>query len=109
MNAADRAAFPSVSRIVRIGDARWNSEEDALLTQLSAILEHRAREWQSCMVESLLEPLPRVAHGNAQVHLLYGPKQIDVDSENKLQADINGLVFENILRMSRKGNHVLSS
>jgi hypothetical protein len=63
MNAADRAEFPQASRVVRVGDAGWSSEDDDLLEQLSAIIERRVREQKPQTLEALsalLEPPPRV-------------------------------------------------
>ena len=108
MNTADRKVFPNASRVVRIGDAQWNSVEDELLRQLCEVLTRRARERQPCALERLLEPPPRVRYGSEHVYLLYGPRKIWVDEENQLQADLRGLVFEKIARISRKGNIVLN-
>ena len=107
MNTVDRKAFPNASRVVRIGDAQWNSVEEDLLRQLSEVLNTRARKWQPCALERLIEPPPRVRNGREHVYLLYGPRTIFVDGENQLQADVRGLVFEPIARISRKGNVVL--
>ena len=108
MNAADRKAFPNATRVVRIGDAQWSSVEDDLLRQLSEVLNVRAREWQPCTLERLLDPPPRVRNGNKHVYLLYGPRTIWVDADNQIQVDMRGLVFENTSRISRKGNLVLN-
>ena len=108
MKPADRKAFPLASRVVRIGDAEWSSEEDDLLRQLSEVLMRRSRERQPCALERLLEPPPRVRYGSEHVYLLYGPRTIWVDEENQLQLDVRGLVFEPIARISRKGNIVLN-
>ena len=105
MNAADRKAFPQASRIVRISDGEWGSEEDELLRQLCDVLMCRARERQ---LERLLEPPPRVLHGSQHVYLLYGPGTIWVDDSDQLQADVRGLVFEPIARISREGNVFLN-
>ena len=107
MNTVDRKAFPNASRVVRIGDAQWSSVEDDLLRQLSEVLNTRARKWQPCALERLIEPPPRVLHRSEHVYLLYGPRTIFVDGENQLQADVRGLAFEPIARISRKGNVVL--
>ena len=93
---------------MRIGDAQWSSVEDDLLRQLFEVLNVRAREWQPCTLERLLDPVPRVRNGSEHVYLLYGPRTIFVDGENQLQADVRGLVFEPIARISRKGNVVLN-
>ena len=109
MNTADRNAFPQASRVVRVSDGEWSSEEDELLRQLCEVLTRRARERQPCALERLLDPPPRVRNGSEQhVYLLYGPRTIWVDKENQLQADVRGLVFEPIERISRKGNIVLN-
>ena len=108
MNTADRKAFPNASRVVRIGDAQWSSVEDDLLRQLSEVLNARAREWQPCTLERLLEPVPRVLHGNKHVYLFDGPRVIGVDADNQIQVDIRGLVFENTSRISRKANLLLN-
>ena len=105
MNTADRKAFPQASRVVRVSDGEWISEEDELLKQLCDVLMRRARERQ---LERLLDPPPRVCSGSEHVYLLYGPRTIFVDAENQLQADVRGLVFEPIARISRKGNIVLN-
>ena len=103
MNTADRKAFPRASRIVRVSDREWSSEEDELLRQLFEVLTRRARERQPCALERLLDPPPRVRNGSEQhVYLLYGPRTIWVDAENHLQADVRGLVFEPIERISRR-------
>ena len=106
MNTADRKAFPRASRIVRVSDREWSSEEDELLRQLFEVLTRRARERQPCALERLLDPPPRVRNGSDHVYLLYGPRTIWVDEENQLQADVRGLVSEP--RISRKGNVVLN-
>ena len=108
MKPADRKAFPLASCVVRIGDAEWSSEEDDLLRQLSEVLMRRARERQPCALERLLDPLPRVLHGNEHVYVLFGPRVISVDAENQIQVDIRGLVYEPISRISRKGNLVVN-
>ena len=111
MNAADRAEFPQASRVVRVGNAAWNSEDDDLLEQLSAIIERRVRQQKPHTLETLsalLEPAPRVRWKNAHVYLLYGPRMMFVDEENQISADIRGLVFEKTARVSRKGNIVLN-
>ena len=108
MNAADRKAFPQASRIVRLSDAELSSEENRLLRQLFEVLMRRARERQPRALERPLDPVPRVRHGSAHVFLLYGPRVIWVDDENQFQVGIRGLVFENIARISRKGNLVLN-
>ena len=108
MNTADRKAFPQASRVVRVSDGEWSSEEDELLRQLCDVLMCRARERQPCALERLLEPLPRVLHGNKHVYLLFGPRVISVDAENQIQVDIHGLVYESISRISRKGNLVVN-
>ena len=108
MKAADRKAFPMASRIVRINDAEWSSEEDDLLRQLCEVLMRRAKERQPCTLERLLDPPPRVLHGSEHVYLLYGPRKIWVDDSDQLQADVRGLVFEPIARISRKGNVFLN-
>ena len=108
MEKEDRAAFPNASRVVRVGDAQWSSEEDCALDKLMGVLQKRAKDRQPCALEALLQPPPRIRNGNAQVYLLYGPKTIYVDAENKLQADIRGLVYEKIVRVSRKGNLVIN-
>ena len=111
MNTADRKAFPNAARVVRIGDAEWSSEEDDLLQQLSEVIAGRVRERQPVTVEelsALLEPPPRVRRERAHVYLLYGPRMIFVNEENQISGDIRGLVFENIARISRKGNLVLN-
>lgn len=62
MNAADRAEFPKASRVVRVGDAAWSSEDDDLLEQLSAIIARRVREQKPQTLQALsalLEPPPR--------------------------------------------------
>ena len=100
MNAADRKAFPQASRVVRISDAEWSSEEDGLLRQLSEVLMRRARERQPCALERLLEPRPRVRPGGGHVVFVF--------EEHQVQADVRGLVFEHIARISRKGNLVLN-
>ena len=102
MNTADRNAFPQASRVVRVSDGEWSSEEDELLRQLCEVLTRRSRERQPCALERLLEPPPRVLHGSEHVYLLYGPRTIWVDEENQLQADVRGLVFEPIERISRR-------
>ena len=111
MNTADRKAFPNAARVVRIGDAEWSSEEDDLLQQLSEVIAGRVRERQPVTVEelsALLEPPPRVRCKRAHVYLLYGPRMIFVNEENQISTDIRGLVFETIVRVSRKGNLVLN-
>ena len=108
MNTADRKAFPQASRVVRVSDKEWSSEEDELLRQLCEVLARRAKERQPCALERLLDPPPRVRNGREHVYLLYGPRTIFVDGENQLQADVRGLVFEPIARISRKGNVVLN-
>ena len=107
----DRVEFPQASRVVRVGDEEWNSEDDDLLEQLSAIIERRVRQQKPQTLEArsaLLEPPPRVRCKNAHVYLLYGPPMIFVNEENQISADIRGLVFEQNVRISRKGNIVLS-
>ena len=111
MNAADRAEFPQASRVVRVGDAAWNSADDDLLEQLSAIIERRVQHQNPKTLEALsalLEPPPRVRCNKAYVYLLYGPRMIFVDEENQISADIRGLVFEKNVRVSRNGNIVLN-
>ena len=111
MNAADRAEFPQASRVVRVGDAAWTSEDDELLEQLSAIIERRVRQQKPKTPEALsalLEPPPRVRWNNAHVYLLYGPRVIFVNEENIISGDIRGLVFEQVASVSRKGNLVLN-
>ena len=44
MNTADRKASPQASRVVRVSDGEWSSEEDELLRQLCDVLMCRARE-----------------------------------------------------------------
>ena len=107
MNAADRASFPNASRIVRVGDTHLNSEDDDLLQKWSEVLEQRAKDWQPCALEALLDLPPRVRHGNAHAYLLFGPRAIFVD-DHKITGKIRGLVFENLARVSRKGNFVLN-
>ena len=98
MNAADRAEFPQASRVVRVGNAAWNSEDDDLLEQLSAIIERRVRQQKPHTLETLsalLEPPPRVRlKTKTHVHVSYGPRMIFVDEENQMSADIRGLVFD---------------
>ena len=97
MNAADRAEFPQASRVVRVGDAAWNSADDDLLEQLSAIIERRVQQQKPNSLEALsalLEPPPRGRCKQKYVYLLYGPRMIFVDEENQMSADIRGLVFE---------------
>ena len=108
MNDADRAAFPNASRVVRISDAQWSSEDDNALEKLMGVLRRRAKDRQPCTLESLLEPPPRVQVDNAHVYILYGPRTIWVDDENQFQVDVRGLVFEKVARISRKGNIVLN-
>ena len=111
MNAADRAAFPQASRIVRVGDVEWSSGDDDLLQQLCEVIEGRVRERQPVTAEALtalLEPPPRVRCNKAHVYVLYGPRMIFVNEENEISGDIRGLVFESIARVSRKGNIILN-
>ena len=111
MNATDRAEFPRASRVARVGDAGWSSEDDGLLEQLSAIIEQRVRQQKPQTLEALsalLEPAPRVRLKKAHVYVLYGPRMIFVDEENQISADIRGLVFEKTARVSRNGNIVLN-
>ena len=111
MNAADRAEFPKASRVVRVGDAAWSSEDDDLLEQLSAIIERRVREQKPQTLQALsalLEPPPRARCKKAHVYLLYGPRMIFVNEEKQIAADIRGFVFEKNVRVSRKGNIVLN-
>ena len=111
MNAADRAEFPQASRVVRVGDAAWNSADAELLEQLSAIIELRVQHQNPKTLEALsalLEPPPRVRYEKGHVYLLFGPRTIFVDEENQISADICGLVFEKNVRLSRKGNVVLN-
>ena len=111
MNAADRAEFPHASRVVRVGDAAWSSEDDELLEQLSAIIERRVRQQKPQTLQALsalLEPPPRVRWNNAHVYLLYGPRVIFVNEENRISGDIRGLVFEKVARVDRKGHIVLN-
>ena len=105
MNATDRAEFPQASRVVRVGDAGWSSEDDDLLEQLSAIIERRVREQKPQTLQALsalLEPPPRVRCKKTHVYLLYGPRMIFVNEENQISADMPGLVFEKNVRVSRK-------
>ena len=111
MNTADRKAFPQASRVVRVSDGEWSSEEDELLRQLCEVIAGRVRERHPVTVEelsALLEPPPRVRCKRAHVYLLYGPRTIFVNEEDQISGDIRGLVFENIARISRKGNIVLN-
>ena len=108
MNTADCAAFPKASRVVRVGDAAWTSEDYNLLEKLTDVLRRRAKERQPCELNTLVEPPPRVAHGGEHVYLLFGPSVISVDAENEIQMDIRGLVYEPITRVSRKGHLVLN-
>ena len=88
MNAADRAEFPKASRVVRVGDAAWSSEDDDLLEQLSAIIERRVREQKPQTLQALsalLEPPPRARCKQTHVYLLYGPRMMFVNEENKFQ------------------------
>ena len=97
MNATDRAGFPQASRVVRVGDAGWSSEDDDLLEQLSAIIEQRVRAQKPQTLEALsalLEPPPRVRMKKTHVYVLYGPRMIFVNEDNQISADIRGLVFE---------------
>ena len=108
---ADRAEFPQASRVVRVGDTCWSSKDDDVLEQLSAIIERRVQQQKPNTLEALsalLEPPPRVRFKRAYAYLLYGPRTIFVDEENKIAADIRGLVFEKNVRLSRKGNVVLN-
>jgi hypothetical protein len=108
MNTADRKAFPQASRVVRVSNGEWSSEEDEILRQLCDVLMRRAQERQPCALDSLLEPPPRVRHGSEHVYLLYGPRVIFVDAENQFHADVRGLVFEHIAGINRKGKIVLN-
>ena len=111
MNAADRAEFPKASRVVRVGDAAWSSEDDDLLEQLSAIIARRVREQKPQTLQALsalLEPPPRARCKQTHVYLLYGPRMMFVNEEKQISADIRGLVFEKNARVSRKGNIVLN-
>ena len=108
MDAADRAAFPNASRILRVNDAQWSSEDDNALEKLMRVLQQRAKDCNGCTLESLLLPPPRVSNTNDHVYVLFGPGKMWVDAENQLQVDIRGLVFEPISRISRKGNLVVN-
>ena len=108
MNTADRAAFPQASRIVRVCDAAWTSEDNNLLEKLADVIRRRTKDWQPCELNTLVEPPPRVRHGGAHVYLLFGPSVIWVDAEIKIQIEIKGLVFEPIVRISRKGHVVIN-
>ena len=108
MNTTDCAALPKASRIVRVGDAAWTSEDNDLLEKLTDVLRRRAKDWQPCSLEALIEPPPRVLRGDSHVYLLYGPRVIFPDENDKLQVDVRGLVFEKIARVSRKGNLVVN-
>ena len=107
MDAADRASFPDASRVVRLGDAGWNSEDGDLLRQLFAVIAHRAVERQPRAVESIIEPLPRVRCGDAHAYLLFGPRLIYYDQDSVLKVDVCGLVFEPIARVNREGDFVI--
>ena len=88
MNAADRAEFPQASRVVRVGDAAWSSEDDDLLEQLSAVIERRVRQQKPQTLQALsalLEPPPRVRCKQPHVYLLYGPRMIFVNEETNVQ------------------------
>ena len=109
MNAADRTEFPQASRVIRVGDAAWSSEDDDLLEQLSAAIERRVRQQKPQTLQALsalLEPPPRVRCKKAHVDLLYGPRMIFENEENRISGDIRGLVFEQIARVSLEGNIV---
>ena len=108
MNTADCAAFPKASRIVRVGDAAWTSEDSDLLEKLTDVLRRRAKDLQPCGLEALIEPPPRVLRGDSHVYLLYGPRVIFLDDNDELQVDIRGLCFEPVARFSRKGNLVFN-
>ena len=108
MNTADVAAFPKASRVVRVGDAGWTSEDNGLLEKLTGVLRRRAKDLQPCSLEALIEPPPRVSYSDAHVYLLYGPRVVFVGENDELQVDIRGLVFEPVIRTSRKGNLVVN-
>jgi hypothetical protein len=95
-------------RVIRVGDGQWSSEDDSALEKLMGVLKQRAEDCSHCTLESLLVPPPRVSHGNDHAYILFGPRKIWVDAENQYQADIRGLVFEPVVRQSRKGNIVLN-
>ena len=107
MDAADRAAFPNASRILRVNDGQWNSEDDNALEKLMGVLRQRAKDRSPGTLESLLLPPPRVSNTNDHVYVLFGPGQIWVDAENQVQVDVRGLVYEPKARMSRKGNVII--
>ena len=108
MDKADRAAFPKASRVIRVGDGQWSSEDDSALEKLIGVLRQRAEDCSPCTLESLLVPPPRVCNANDHVYILFGPRKMWVDAENQFQVDIRGLVFEPISRISRKGNLVVN-
>ena len=107
MDKADRAAFPNASRVIRVDDGQWSSEDDNALEELIGVLQQRAEDCSQCTLESLLLPPPRVSNANDHVYILFGPRKSWVDDENQVQLDIHGLVFEPIARMSRKGNLII--
>ena len=108
MDAADRGEFPNASRILRVNDVQWNSEDDNALEKLMGALQQRAKDRGPCALESLLFPPPRVSNTNDHVYALFGPRKIWV-ADNQVQVDIRGLVFEPIVRKSRKGNLIINS
>ena len=97
MDTADRAAYPKASRVVRVGDAAaWTSEDSNFLEKSASLVRRRCKDLQPCEINTLLDPRPRVRHKNEHVYLLFGPRVICVDANNKTQMDIRELVFEPI-------------
>ena len=66
------------------------------------VLRQRAKDRSPCALESLLLPPPRVSNTNDHVYVLFGPRKIWADAENRIQVDIRGLIYEPRARMSRK-------
>ena len=97
MDAADCVAYPKANRIVRVNDAAaWTSEDSNLLEKLACVVRRRCKERQPCESDTLLDPRPCVRHKNDHVYLLFGPRVICVDANNKIQIDVHGLVYEPI-------------
>ena len=105
----DKLMFPGC-RIVRVGTPKWKPRHTHILEELLDELRSFLNTRSDMPFEQLQHELEindvRTRVGGQYVHLLYGPDPVFV-SNGQLQADIKGLVFKPVARVSKEGNLVV--